>query len=854
MSQHSDGPPSSSSSSPPTSSTEANEPFRSEISLDTSVLIVGADRSPFSKAISIHARTMELFEQISPTLADHLLRIGYTAAGFDFGLHSSGSLAGSDSLFLGDKAAGLAGLGRFGYTISAYIGLGGTIWRGVKLVESEQDNDGVTCVCEVMAEGNTVPLDKIFGRSAPSILVATEPRICVPPWLSAPNTSQSSENSSDPAHQPLFHLLPRRTKNDTAKPSSRYDRTSPQTPRLFSALHSSTDCFPPRPPTPVSPISPPLPFTPPTHLRIRSKYLCGADGTRSNVRTLHQIPYEGSPYPFTGMMADVRLSRDYFVAGLSQFSSPEGIAFVIPFRNGVHRVITMAWPTKEHPRPPSSIEALEKGGTPHAASWLPYTADGHPEFKLPDVTLDDLQETLNAILAKAPFPPPTLLHPLWVTGWGAERRLAKRFRKKRVFLVGDAAHAHGPIGGQGMNTGIQDAVNLSWKLAGALNATIPDRVLDTYEIERRFVSSRLNAICDGLLWGLLVKHPVARWMRERAVEWVVPILGTRAFFVGWLSGVGVSYRAVWKAAYPWLPPPSHLTRNRQRWTIFGVAGKAISGVARLAGSAIRSVATVTASTAISALHGLTDSDTLASIIPPYHIFLPTLTLSETSIQSGDRVPDAELTALDAFCNCSHTPCTCSTRTRLHSFFSSIQGFRVLLLLNHNKLAESSPFSYNLFTPDADLDRHLPNDNGDPRNAASLLGHIRGVARRLGRLKAPPALAIILDHGVIKDYGLSTATSSSSAFNSAETLNATPPPVFFSLLQDVKPTMNEKRRDVAGLKVLRFVDIRGEVRRKMGLGHGSIVVVRPDGYAAFVGNLEDGDRGLEVGLLPWLLQN
>ncbi|MGY1897762.1 FAD-dependent monooxygenase [Nocardia gipuzkoensis] len=85
----------------------------------------------------------------------------------------------------------------------------------------------------------------------------------------------------------------------------------------------------------------------------------------------------------------------------------------------------------------------------------------------------------------------------WVTVWRPNVRLAQRFREGRVFLAGDAAHAHPPTGGQGMNTGIQDAYNLGWKLAAALAGD--DTLLDSYETERRTVAARVLGLSSELL-------------------------------------------------------------------------------------------------------------------------------------------------------------------------------------------------------------------------------------------------------------------------------------------------------------------------------------------------------------------
>src|SRR4029079_4732117 len=84
------------------------------------------------------------------------------------------------------------------------------------------------------------------------------------------------------------------------------------------------------------------------------------------------------------------------------------------------------------------------------------------------------------------------LHNLtWITRFTDATRQAATYRKGRVLLAGDAAHGHSPVGGQGLNTGVQDAVNLGWKLAQVVNGTSPESLLDTYHAERHPVGARV---------------------------------------------------------------------------------------------------------------------------------------------------------------------------------------------------------------------------------------------------------------------------------------------------------------------------------------------------------------------------
>ena len=119
---------------------------------------------------------------------------------------------------------------------------------------------------------------------------------------------------------------------------------------------------------------------------------------------------------------------------------------------------------------------------------------------------------LQAILERRTGRSDIRLHePTWTSLWRANVRLVDRYREGRVFLAGDAAHIHPPAGGQGMNTGIQDAANLGWKLAAVANGAAPD-LLDTYEAERRPVAAHVLALSDARLAQVIEQNamPIRR--------------------------------------------------------------------------------------------------------------------------------------------------------------------------------------------------------------------------------------------------------------------------------------------------------------------------------------------------------
>ncbi|RDI50802.1 FAD-dependent monooxygenase [Nocardia mexicana] len=204
---------------------------------------------------------------------------------------------------------------------------------------------------------------------------------------------------------------------------------------------------------------------------VRADYLVGADGGRSTVRRALAIAFEGTTDESIRMLlGDVRadaLDHGYGYWFAHQDAPMEGIALTpLPGR----RLFQFA---------------------------APLSADTEPTRAVLQDYVDRLARRTDIVLGE----------PVWSTVWRPNIRLAQRFRDGRVFLAGDAAHVHPPTGGQGMNTGIQDAYNLGWKLAAALRGAPPldggfpdgEALLDSYATERRAVAARVLGISTDLL-------------------------------------------------------------------------------------------------------------------------------------------------------------------------------------------------------------------------------------------------------------------------------------------------------------------------------------------------------------------
>ena len=137
-------------------------------------------------------------------------------------------------------------------------------------------------------------------------------------------------------------------------------------------------------------------------------------------------------------------------------------------------------------------------------------------------------------------------HVNWFSTYRVHHRVADTFRRGRAFLLGDAAHIHSPVGGQGMNTGIGDAVNLAWKLAAVLRGGADAAILDTYQTERIAFARRLVATTDQAFTGVTSSGALARALRLHVVPLLFPSLfalrAVRRLMFRTVSQTSINYR------------------------------------------------------------------------------------------------------------------------------------------------------------------------------------------------------------------------------------------------------------------------------------------------------------------------
>jgi hypothetical protein len=238
-------------------------------------------------------------------------------------------------------------------------------------------------------------------------------------------------------------------------------------------------------------------------------YLAGCDGARSTVRDAIGIGFPGGIYEHLFYVADVEASGQALNGELHVALDRTDFLVIFPLKGDrCARLIGTVRDEMEQRREDLSWDDVSK----RVIEWIRI-----------DVT------SVN-----------------WFSTYRVHHRVADHFRKDRVFLLGDAAHIHSPVGGQGMNTGIGDAVNLAWKLAAVLQGRAKASLLDSYQPERIAFARRLVATTDRAFTGVTSSGAMARFVRLRVVPLLMPsifaVSAMRRVMFRTVSQITVNYR------------------------------------------------------------------------------------------------------------------------------------------------------------------------------------------------------------------------------------------------------------------------------------------------------------------------
>ncbi len=214
---------------------------------------------------------------------------------------------------------------------------------------------------------------------------------------------------------------------------------------------------------------------------ISADWLIACDGSHSTARQLLNIDFVGAEYKEKWWLADIYIDWELPNDRMVIYLADNGPTACFPMNNHRYRLVMAA--------PKSNIE--------------------NPSF-------DDIKN----YFAKYCPDKATLRDPLWITAFYLHHRQIQQYRKDRVFFAGDAAHIHSPMGGQGMNTGIQDTYNLAWKLALVQKKIAPPDILDSYHAERYPVGKKVLHETDKMTKMVLVKNPIATFFRNKVLSLV----------------------------------------------------------------------------------------------------------------------------------------------------------------------------------------------------------------------------------------------------------------------------------------------------------------------------------------------
>jgi 2-polyprenyl-6-methoxyphenol hydroxylase-like FAD-dependent oxidoreductase len=238
---------------------------------------------------------------------------------------------------------------------------------------------------------------------------------------------------------------------------------------------------------------------------LRARYLVGCDGGRSTVRRLLGVGFPGEPSrteTLLGEMAVTMAAEEVatIVAEVRETQKRFGLG---PLADGVYRVVV--------------------------------PAEGVAEDRAVPPTLEEFRQQLR-VIAGTDF---GVHSPRWLSRFGDATRLAERYRVGRVLLAGDAAHIHPPVGGQGLNLGIQDAFNLGWKLAAEIDGWAPDGLLDSYQTERHPVAAAVLANTRAQM-ELMSPEPGPQAVRRLLVE-LMDFEEVNRYLIEKITAIGIRY-------------------------------------------------------------------------------------------------------------------------------------------------------------------------------------------------------------------------------------------------------------------------------------------------------------------------
>ncbi|MEV0828485.1 FAD-dependent oxidoreductase [Nonomuraea rubra] len=241
---------------------------------------------------------------------------------------------------------------------------------------------------------------------------------------------------------------------------------------------------------------------------VRAGWLAGCDGTGSTVRKLAGIAFPGVKISERFLLVDARLDTTLDRSGTSGWVHPDGMLGAMPMPGGQWRLLAY-----------------------------------DPAFREDKPSEEQIVERMRRILpGRTGLGGIRLLDASWASLFSVHRRLADAYRRGRILLAGDAAHVHAPFGGQGMLTGLGDAENLAWKLALVIGGLAGERLLDTYQAERRPLATQVLRGSTATTKINITSGPVGRFLRDRVMVPAFNLPVVQRWTTYTTSQLWVSYR------------------------------------------------------------------------------------------------------------------------------------------------------------------------------------------------------------------------------------------------------------------------------------------------------------------------
>lgn len=237
--------------------------------------------------------------------------------------------------------------------------------------------------------------------------------------------------------------------------------------------------------------------------KLATSWIIACDGSHSTLRTLVHAEFKGDVFKQTWWLADLMIDWNLPSNKLALFASREGALACFPIGEKRYRIVMTAEEKISHAEP----------------------------------TMEDIER----VFKKRSHEKATLSDPLWISQFGIAHRQIDNYRYNRIFFAGDAAHVHSPMGGQGLNTGMQDIYNLVWKLALVQKGLARENLLASYHLERHPIGEAVLKKTGVMTYMFILRNPFLIFLRNRFLKFITSFNFVRKYVTTDLAELTISY-------------------------------------------------------------------------------------------------------------------------------------------------------------------------------------------------------------------------------------------------------------------------------------------------------------------------